>query len=195
MDIDIDLPTTFDPIDTIPGTTRASRVDDGRLLKHNAGAYLQNIPIDPITQLAAIPYDKAEEFGYIKIDFLHLAVLDDFTSKQQIRTLINTPPDWSMLTDPDIVPQLFQVHSHFDLLSQLKPQSVQELADCIALIRPSKRALIPKFISTHKDRREVLRKVLYTKPLDGRQYFKKGHAISYALTIILQLHHLKQTQP
>lgn len=183
MDIDIDLRTDFDPTKYFKEARRASMVKNGALVKHPAGAYFQPIPIDSITNLAAIPYEQAEELGYFKIDFLHLSTLDYFDNKQQIRTLIKKEPDWLLLQQPSVVQKLFQVHRHANLLAEIKPTSVQVLADCIALIRPGKRHLL----QAYKKAPDIVRAELYRKPEDG-YYFKRSHAIAYALTIVLQLH-------
>lgn len=187
MDVDIDFRTDFDPLDIFPEAVRASRVQNGELKPHTAGAYFQQMPKDTITGLAAIPYEEAENIGYFKIDFLHLSFLDNFESKDEIRVLLKHDPDWLLLQSPDAVSKLFQLHNHFDLVSKVKPQSVQELADCIALIRPGKRYLLNAYL---KDR-NAIRKELYVAPEDGRAWFKKPHAIAYALTITLQLHLIK----
>lgn len=184
MDVDIDFNTDFDPLTVFPHAVRASRVQDGELKKHNAGIYFQNIPKDGITGLSAIPFKDAEELGYFKIDFLHLSLLDKFQSKEEIRILSKTEPNWLLLQSPDAVSKLFQIHNHFDLVVRAKPQSVQELADCIALIRPAKRQLLEAYI---KDK-DTIRPLIYKKPEDGRNYFKKAHSIAYAITIVLQLH-------
>jgi DNA polymerase III alpha subunit len=173
MDVDIDLKTDFDPLKYFKDAVRASMVKDNQLVKHPAGAYFQPIPVDGVTGLAAIPYEQAEELGYFKVDFLHLSLLDCFENKVQIRTLLKQEPDWSLLENPDVV----------ELISQVKPRSVQELADCIALIRPGKRMMVQAYL---KDRKKV-REELYKKPEEG-YYFKKSHAIAYAMTIVLQLH-------
>jgi DNA polymerase III alpha subunit len=166
----------------------ASRVNDGQLVKHQVGVYFQDIPKDPITNLSAIPYKEAEELGFIKIDMLHLHVLDYFENKQEIRVLLRKEPDWKLLRDPEIVGQLFQIKKHFDLINKIKPKTIQELADAIALIRPGKRNLLDVYL---KDRNTVRDKLLYIKPLDDSNYFKRSHAISYALVIVLQLHLVK----
>lgn len=187
MDVDIDFPTDFDPLDYFKTAVRASRVQNGELKKHNAGVYFQAIPKDTLTGFAAIPYEQAQDIGYFKIDFLHLSFLDNFGSKNEIRALLKKEPDWLLLQSPDAVSKLFQLHNHFELVSQVKPQSVQELADCIALIRPGKRYLLNAYIK----KRDVIRQELYRKPDDGRAYYKKPHAVAYALTIVLQLHLIK----
>jgi hypothetical protein len=183
MDIDIDLPTTFQPEDYFE-ITKASMVKDGKLIKHPAGVYFQNIPIDPVTHLSAIPYKQAEEYGFTKIDFLHLAILDDFDSKKDIRALLKIPPDWSLLCDRTNVEKLFQVHKHFGIVNTTKPTSVIALADTIALIRPAKRHLLERYLQNPKD----VRCELYSQPTDGRYYYKKSHAVAYAHIIVLQLH-------
>ena len=187
MDVDIDFPTSFDPLDIFKTATRASRVQDGELKKHNAGIYFQNIPVDHQTGFAAIPFKQAQEMDYFKIDFLHLSFLDNFGSKREIRALLQKEPDWLLMQSPEVISKLFQIHNHIETVQRIKPQSTQELADCIAIIRPGKRYLLEAYL---KDRNAV-RPHLYTKPEDGRAYFKKPHAISYALTIILQLHLIK----
>ena len=182
MDIDIDLPSTFDPLTVFPQAVRASIVKDKNLIKHPCGIYLQNIPKDSTTNLSAIPYQQAEHLNYFKIDFLHLTILDCFENKSEIRALLKKSPNWDLLKSKQIVEQLFQVRNNYELLQKIKPQSVQEMADCIALIRPGKQFLIDIY---HKNK-EYARQELYKKT--DKYYFKKSHAISYALTIVLQLH-------
>lgn len=181
-DIDIDFKTNFSPLDYFSEATLASRVDKDELKKHQVGVYFQNIPIDPITKLSAIPYDKAEKLNYFKIDMLHLSILDYFDSKQQIKELIHKEPNWDMLKDPIIVSKLFQIAKHYDLINEVSPTSIQELADCVALIRPGKRYLL----KTYNKDRVGIREVLYTKC--SASDYKRSHAISYAVTIVLQMH-------
>lgn len=187
-DIDIDFQSTFDPTTYLDGVIPASMVKKGELSKHPCGHYLQTIPVDSVTGLAAIPYDNAAEFGYFKIDFLHLSLLDNFTSKQEIRELLKLEPDWTLLTDVNVVPKIFQLHRNHTLLSRVKPNSVQEVADCIALIRPGKRDYLEAYLLD----REKVRPYLYRQEGDDKSSFKRSHAISYSLTVILQLHLISQ---
>lgn len=187
MDIDIDFQSSFDPRSLLPQAIPASRVHKGELVKHPCGFYFQNVAVDDQTGLSAIPYEPAEQEGYIKIDFLHLSLLDEFKSKNEIRRLMQKQPKWELLQDPEHVSTLFQIHKHADLLSRVKPSSVEELADCIALIRPGKKHLLEQYL---KDKRST-RAELYRKDTSG-YYFKRSHAISYALTIVLQLHMIER---
>ena len=184
MDIDIDFPTKFDPTTVFDNVVVASMVKDGELTKHPCGHYFQKMPVDGVTNLAAIPYEEAEVLGYTKIDFLHLTVLDHFKSKAEIRALCNLEPDWTLLEDPANIEKLMHLHNHVDLVLTVKPTSVIELADCITLIRPGKKKLLSMYL---QDRELVRRTSLYEKTTTGYS-FKKSHAISYALTIVLQMH-------
>jgi hypothetical protein len=192
MDIDIDFKSDFDPLDYFDEAVRASMVKNGEIKKHPVGAYFQNMPKDKVSGLAAIPYEQAEELGYFKIDFLHLSILDNFENKDEIRALVKIEPDWSLLRDEEVVSKLFQIHKHFKVLNIVKPTSVQELADCIALIRPSKRLLMNKYKEAKTENEKAnVRKILYTRPEDGSMWFKKAHSVAYSLTIVLQLHLIK----
>lgn len=186
MDIDIDTPTTFDPLTVFSTAVRASMIRNDEVIPHNCGVYFQNIARDKITHLAAIPYKIAEELGYFKIDFLHLNILDYFESKAEIRGLLKKQPDWELLQDKDVVARLFQIHGHWNLVAKIKPQSVLELADTIALIRPAKRHLVDQYIQ--EPNKEKIRTILYKKPDDGTYYYKKPHAVAYAHNVVLQLH-------
>jgi len=182
MDIDIDFKTNFDPKEVFPQIVNASMVENGELKKHPVGVYFQNVPVDGITGLSAIPYKEAEDIGYLKIDMLHLNMLDIFDSKDEIKHLLKKEPKWKLLDDESIVSKLFHIGKHFDVIKKTNPTSVQELADVLALIRPNKIKLIDKYV---KDR-ESTRKILYKK--ESASDLRKSHAIPYALLIVLQLH-------
>lgn len=185
-DIDLDFKTDFNPNNIFERAIPASNVKDGKLVKHPCGQYFQHIPIDSVTQLAAIPYKEAHKLGYFKIDFLHVAALDPFLNKQEIRELSKQEPNWDLLLEEENVRKLIHINKHFDLLSKVQPQTVQELADCLALIRPGKRQLVDRYL---KDKQTV-RQILYDKT--DAYYFKRSHAIAYALTIVTQLHLIEQ---
>jgi DNA polymerase III alpha subunit len=184
VDIDIDVVPSFDVTRHFPTATKASVLNGDKLLSHPCGAYFQSIPSDPITKLAAIPYEQAEELGYFKLDFLHVNVYRHFKSREEIKELIKLDPPWELMKSPSVVSQLFQLGKHYDLLQELKPTSVQELADVLALIRPSKRNLIKLY---QRDRKYT-RTLLYTIDEGDAYAFKKAHAIAYALVVVLQLH-------
>lgn len=180
MDIDIDVSKNFE-IDKIFSVIRASMVQNNELVRHPVGYYFQSIPIDIQTNLAAIPYDKALEEGFFKIDFLKLNILENFYSKSQMRELAKKEPDWNLLKNESVVGQLFHLNSHFDIVNLVSPKTIDDLADVFALIRPNKRKLLNKYIDDKKN----IRKILYIK--EDNSDMRKSHAYSYALLIKLQL--------
>ena len=182
IDIDIDTPSSFNPLDIFPNWIKASQIQSGEYKPHPCGVYSQNIPKEYISGLAAIPYKEAEELGFYKLDFLHNNVYDMFTSKEEIDALIEIEPNWDILLMPSEQVKLFQLSKHGDVLNQVRPKSIEDLADTIALIRPGKRVFLDLYL---KNKQEA-RKILYAKT-DG-YYFKKSHAHAYALVIVLQLH-------
>lgn len=183
MDIDLDLRSDTPISKIFPAWRQAMQIVNGRAMKHPCGIHPQAIPVDPITKLAAIPHRDAATIGYFKIDMLHNTVYNYFESKEQVEALLEVDPPWDLLKSATVVKQLFQISKHFDLIRQLKPRSIQDLADAIALIRPGKRNLVEKYISN----KDVVRKFLYDKS-EGEYAFKRGHAIAYAQVIVLQLH-------
>lgn len=182
MDVDIDLQTSFKPTTLFPWT-RASMVKNDELRPHPCGVYAQNVPVDTVTGLAAIPYKEAEDAGYMKIDFLHLGMYDHFQSREEIEQLLLVEPDWGLLLVPSVQKKLFQLSNHGDVLDEIKPKSIDQLADVLALIRPGKKKLA-KLYHSH---REKTRNILYSKDESGYS-FKKSHAIAYSMVIVLQLH-------
>ena len=181
-DIDIDLQTDFNP-GKLFAWTRASLVKNEELVPHPCGVYPQRIPVDPLSGLAAIPYEQAENLGYIKLDFLHLSVYDHFRSRQEIEELLEIEPDWGLLTIPAEQKKLFQLSNHGEILSAVKPKNIEELADVLALIRPGKK----QFVKLYNTQREATRRLLYAKDENGYS-FKKSHSVAYAMIIVLQLH-------
>lgn len=181
MDIDIDLSTNVDTKKLFPKAISASSNENGELVKHLVGHYFQHIPVDEETGLSAITYKRALEYGFFKIDLLHLRLLDNFKSKEHLESYMFREPDWGLLQNETVVKQLFHLSKSYELLCRVKPSSVLEVADCLALIRPGKALLINSYIKDKKAIRQELYKK--EKPSDLR----KSHAIPYAYLVIAQL--------
>ena len=182
MDIDIDLKTDFDPASYF-SVVKASMVHNDEFRKHPCGVYFQTMPTDPITGLAAIPHKQADKYGFTKIDFLHLNVLDYFNNKKEIRALIKKEPKWGLLLKSDVIEKLFQLHNSADVVRQIQPKSIQELADCISIIRPGKLHLLDSYKQDPIKTRQELYRIER-----GSYAYKKGHAIAYAMIVVIQLH-------
>lgn len=186
-DVDIDIAPSFRSEKHFPTWVKASVLKDQRLSAHPCGVYPQAMARDPVTGLAAIPYDAAEDFGYLKVDFLHLQVYQHFSSRKEIEDLLKIEPDWTLLQLPSTWPKLFQLSKHGDLLADLKPRSMIEVADVMALIRPGKKNLV----GFYKKEKEACRRLLYAQD-DSGYSFKKSHACAYSLVVWLQLHLIAQ---
>ncbi len=185
-DIDIDVKdrdVLLEKLKHIP----ASIIQNGEIKKHNTGVYFTDIPVHPFTNTANIDYKQAEDRGYFKLDILNVSVYEKVKDEKHLQQLINQEPDWSLLEHKEIVEQLFHVHNHYDIISKLKPKSVEQLAAVLAIIRPAKRNLLnatwPEIESN-----------VWTKPSDNSYYFKKSHAIGYALAICVQMNLMSNRQ-
>ena len=185
-DIDIDVKdrdVLLEKLKHIP----ASIIQNGEIKKHNTGVYFTDIPVHPFTNTANIDYKQAEDRGYFKLDILNVGVYEKVKDEKHLQQLINQEPDWSLLEHKEIVEQLFHIHNHYDIVSKLKPKSVEQLAAVLAVIRPAKRSLLnatwPEIESN-----------VWVKPNDDSYYFKKSHAIGYALAICVQMNLMSNRQ-
>jgi hypothetical protein len=95
--------------------------------------------------------------------------------------LINREPPWDFFLYPEITDRLFHLKGYAHLLNRFRPQSVEDLAMILAIIRPSKAYL--QQATWEKIRQEVWQK---TDTKDEYQ-FKRSHSISYALSIVVNL--------
>jgi len=159
---------------------KASREDDGKLVKHNTGVYMHEVPLNALENVCAIPYEEAEEQGLFKIDFLNVTLYSGIKNEQHLNQLMEREPLWELLEQDDFTDLLFHVNGHGKILRQMKPNTIPQLAAVLAMIRPAKRHLIGQPWDT------VLREV-WTKPEVDEYFFKKSHATAYAVAITVQM--------
>ena len=178
-DIDIDFADRKLALAKLKHITAAIDTN-GTFKKHNTGVYCHSIPYNPVTELSTIDYKNAEERGYFKIDFLNVSVYEGVRDKTHLLQLMDTEPLWDLLEQDDFSNLLFHVNGHGPILREMKPTSVEELAAVLAVIRPAKRFLIGKDWPT------VLAEV-WTRPENNEYYFKKAHAVAYAMAIVVQM--------
>jgi hypothetical protein len=178
-DIDIDFLNREQALQLFDATS-ASRIDNGQIVKHNTGIYLHEVPVDAVTGLCQIPYDRAEEEGYFKIDFLNVSLYKGVNSEEHLEELMNKEPLWDLLEQDDFCNLLFHVNGHGDILRTMKPRTIPQLAAVLAMIRPAKRHLVGK--SWNEVGMEV-----WTKPTNNDYFFKKSHAHAYAVAIVVQM--------
>lgn len=178
-DIDIDFADRSKALEHFKHVTAAIE-DNSTFKKHNTGVYCTSVPYNPLTGLSTIDYKEAEDRGYFKIDFLNVSVYDKVRDRAHLKQLMETEPLWDLLEQDDFTDLLFHVNGHGALMRQMKPKSIEELAMCLALIRPAKKHLIGKsWLEISAD--------IWVKPENGDYYFKKAHAVAYAHVVVVQM--------
>ena len=157
---------------------RVAKLDSGK--KHNTGVYVTEVPHNPVDNLSTIEHKTAEQRGYFKLDFLNVSIYKDVRDNDHLTELMERTPIWQLLEHEDFSESVFHLSGHGALLKQLKPQSVEQLAATLAIIRPAKRHLA-------NESWETIMKEVWTKPIDGTYYFKKAHAVSYAMAVVVHM--------
>lgn len=178
-DIDIDFLDRERALDLFDHVV-ASRVEDGKMVKHNTGVYLHDVPISAVEGLCSVPYDQAEEQGFFKLDFLNVGLYKGIRDEQHLVELMNQEPLWALLEEDDFTDMLFHVNGHGEILRKMKPTSIPQLAAVLAVIRPAKRYLVGKDWTTVMDE-------VWKKPEGNEYFFKKSHATAYAVAIVVQM--------
>jgi len=178
-DIDIDFIDREQALKLFKHTV-ASRNDGGKLVKHNTGVYMHEVPVDAVTSLCSVPYEQAEKQEFFKIDFLNVSIYKGVRDETHLKQLMEIEPLWDLLLQDEFVDLLFHLNGHGAILRKTCPTSVEELAAVLAMIRPAKRNLIGKSWP------EIMKEV-WTKPKTDEYYFKKSHATAYAMAIVVQM--------
>ena len=93
---------------------------------------------------------------------------------------MNSEPLWELLEHSEFSENVFHLNGHSALLKKLKPSSVLELAATLAIIRPAKRHL------QDSDWNTIMQEV-WIKPENDAYFFKKAHAVSYAMAVIVHM--------
>ncbi|AUS02595.1 hypothetical protein NVP2275O_014 [Vibrio phage 2.275.O._10N.286.54.E11] len=186
-DIDIDVKNRDDIMqhfDCVPGCERI--LDDGTIVPHKSGVHFDDVPVDPVTGCASIPYKTAEDMGYQKVDFLNVSAYEHVRDRQHLKELLSRDTPWDAFDVPEIVSELFQLKNQFSVVSIWKPTSIEQLAMLIAMIRPAKRHL-----QASNTWEEVEGEIWdYSKNKPGQMSFKRAHAVAYAHLIVAQLNAL-----
>lgn len=179
FDLDIDVKSTVDKSEY--GTRGMVYNEDvEKVLPHPSAYYIEPVPIDPLTGNAAFDYQYGDEVGYLKVDLLTNTSYDAFHSKEEVINALNTHPDWTLLENEEFVKSLPHIGTNYDVVTHVKPRSIEELADVLALIRPGKRHLFDQYI----ENKSLVRKNLYKRSSNDKMFFKRSHAISYACMIV-----------
>jgi len=175
-DIDIDFADRDVILDKLKH--RVAKLSTGK--KHNTGIYVTEIPHNPVDNISTIDYETAEDRGYFKLDFLNVSIYTDIRDEQHLLSLMKKEPLWELLTHKEFRDKLFHVAGHSTVLQQMKPTTIEQLAAVLAMIRPAKRYLIGKEWT-------LVMKEIWTKPSDDEYYFKKAHAMAYAVGVVVHM--------
>jgi len=184
-DIDIDFADRDDILKLIEHTSARQDREDG-VRKHNSGVYVTEIPYDPINDCASIDYETADDRGYVKIDFLNVNVYKLIKDQEHYNRMLAQEPNWARLKDPEFVEKIIHIGNHYELIKDLEVNSIPRMAMFLALIRPGKRHLLGKDWAT-------IAEDIWTVPDDGSYYFKKAHAVSYAVLVALHMNLLDES--
>ncbi len=179
-DVDIDFADREQVLKLLDHVPAMQRMPNGNRQKHKTGVYFHPVPTNPFTGWCDLDYQQAEELGFFKVDLLNVSLYQGVNSKEHLDQLANQEPLWDLLLQDDFSNLLFHLNGHGDVLKKTCPTSVEQLAAVLAMIRPAKRYLIGKSWNM------ILQEV-WTKPENGEYYFKKAHAIAYAVAIVAQM--------
>lgn len=185
FDIDIDLPAHVDK--SVFGVRAIQYLPEKKSIKpHPSGYYISGeMPKDPFTGMATVDYEDAQLLGLTKVDLLTNTAMSLFSDKADYLRCLSMEPRWDQLLNPEVTSQLPHLANHHDVLAEVRPTSIAELADVLAMIRPSKR----HWVSSYRANPFFARQQLYVKPKEG-MYFKRSHAIAYAQMIVAVLNKL-----
>ena len=166
----------------------AGIVRDGKLIKHNSGIYVTDIPVDPFTSIASIDYKVAEDRGYMKLDLLNVSLYTQIKNEQHLIELMNQEPEWDKLYDPEFCSKLIHVGNHYDLLIKCPEavNSIPRMAMFLALIRPGKRHLVGQ---TWREISETV----WDKDDEGYA-FKKAHGVAYSHLVVVNMNLLSEQE-
>lgn len=184
-DIDIDFADRDDILKLIEHTSARQDREDG-VRRHNSGVYVTEIPYDPVNDCASIDYESAEDRGYVKIDFLNVNVYKLIKDQEHYEKMLGQEPNWALLKDKDFVEKIIHIGNHYELIKDLEVNSIPRMAMFLALIRPGKRHLLGKDWKT-------IAEDIWTVPDDDSYYFKKAHAVSYAVLVALHMNLLDES--
>ena len=184
-DVDIDVANRDKTLEGLSHIS-AGIMRNGVIEKHPTGVYFQNVPRNPLTNVANIDHRDANNYGYFKIDMLNVNMYSGIRDEAHLTSLLEKEPPWDFFQYTEITDQLFHLSGHSDLLRKFKPKSADDLAVILAIIRPSKAHL----------RRESWDNILsevWVKHENDAYQFRRCHALAYALAIIVNLNLLVET--
>jgi hypothetical protein len=159
----------------------AGIIRDSKLIKHNSGIYVTDIPTDPFVGCASIDHKDAEQRGYAKLDFLNVSLYTQIKSEEHLTELMNKEPDWSKIRNAEFCARVMHIGNHHGTIMNMPEpvDSMPRMAMLLAIIRPGKRHLIGK---SWKEVAETI----WDAEEEG-YVFKKSHAVAYAHLVCVHI--------
>jgi DNA polymerase III alpha subunit len=179
-DVDIDFADREQVLRLLSHVPAMQNSQTGIRQKHKTGVYFHPVPTNPYTGWCDVDYQQAEELGFFKVDLLNVSLYQGINSKEQLDRLSSQEPIWALLEQEEFSNLLFHVNGHGQILRQMKPTSIEQLAAVLGMIRPAKRYLIGKSWN-------AIMSEVWTTPENGDYFFKKSHATAYAVAIVAQM--------
>lgn len=179
-DIDIDVPDRKKVLSLFNHVT-ASNGDRA----HNTGVYFHRVPVNPFTGRCSIDYREAEQTGYFKIDLLNVNIYKGVKDQAHMDRLLDQEPVWELLEEKEFCDMLFHMRGHHEICKIMQPRDLVQLAAVLAIIRPAKRHLIGKSWN-------IVMRDVWKRPDNDEYYFKKSHAMSYAMAVKLHMNLLTE---
>jgi DNA polymerase III alpha subunit len=179
-DIDIDFGDRDKALALLKHTP-AGIIRDDKLVKHNTGIYVTDIPADPFVGCASIDHKVAEERGYAKLDFLNVSLYTQIKNEEHLVKLMQQDVDWARIYDEEFCKRVMHIGNHHNILMRMPEpvDSIPRMAMFLALIRPAKRHLIGE---SWKE----ISKTIWDSEEEGYQ-FKKSHAVAYAHLVCVHI--------
>lgn len=175
-DIDIDFKNRSDILKFIEHTP--ARLETGR--QHNTGVYFTDIP-SAGDGMSTFDHKQAEQLGYFKLDLLNVSVYDQVRDEVHLVELMTTEPRWNRLwEDREFCEQIVHIGNHYDLIKQMKPDSIPRMAMFLAVMRPGKAHL------RNKPWAEIA-KTVWQRPENDKYFFKKSHSVSYSHLVVVHI--------
>ncbi len=157
---------------------RVAKLDTGK--KHNTGVYVTEAPHNPVDNLCTIDHKTADQRGYFKLDFLNVSIYKDVKNEAHLQELMEREPIWATTGTQRLRRQ--------SISSKRARQSIKTIEAYFG-------TAIGGYTSNNTSGQETLSRQswneilneVWVKPTNGEYYFKKAHAFSYAMAVVVHI--------
>ena len=140
---------------------------------------------NPIDNICTVDYKTAEDRGYFKLDFPNVIIYKDVKDETHLTSPMRKEPSWELLETG--LPTKFFVSGLSDPIETIEVHPVEQLAATLAI------ALSAQRHSANEDWKTILEEV-WINPTNGEYYFKKAHALSYAVACVVHMNLICENQ-